>query len=91
MLFALGLVFLTTVYRSYTDMAGRGFKVDVHTHPVPEVFREALVDAGYMSTDDGGVFVDGFFAHPTSFLSLTSRSEMNMDTTSPYSASLHPA
>lgn len=36
------------------------FKIDVHTHPVPEFYREALVDAGYSARNLSDVFVDGF-------------------------------
>ncbi|KAK4896560.1 hypothetical protein LTR27_005478 [Elasticomyces elasticus] len=41
-------------------MANQRFKVDVHTHPIPEIFRSALIDAGYLTTNTGDVFVDGF-------------------------------
>lgn len=36
------------------------FKIDVHTHAVPTLYREALVDAGYSATNHSNVFVDGF-------------------------------
>jgi 6-methylsalicylate decarboxylase len=36
------------------------FKVDVHTHPVPDFYLEALANAGYNATTSTDVFVDGF-------------------------------
>lgn len=36
------------------------FKIDVHTHPVPDFYRKALVEAGYPATNFSDVFVDGF-------------------------------
>lgn len=36
------------------------FKIDVHTHAVPDFYRKALVDAGYSATNLSNVFVDGF-------------------------------
>ncbi|KPI46058.1 2-amino-3-carboxymuconate-6-semialdehyde decarboxylase [Cyphellophora attinorum] len=36
------------------------FQVDVHTHPIPDFYKEALVAAGYNATSTGDVFVDGF-------------------------------
>ncbi|KAI9733965.1 MAG: hypothetical protein M1834_002622 [Cirrosporium novae-zelandiae] len=35
------------------------FKVDVHSHVVPDVWREALISAGYTVTD-GTLYTDGF-------------------------------
>ncbi|KAK1813218.1 hypothetical protein LTR12_012407 [Friedmanniomyces endolithicus] len=42
------------------SIAGTGFKVDVHTHPIPPIFRQALIDAGDNATKDGNVLVDDF-------------------------------
>ncbi|RVX69749.1 hypothetical protein B0A52_06394 [Exophiala mesophila] len=36
------------------------FRVDVHTHPIPDIYREALVNAGYEASNVSEVFVDGF-------------------------------
>ncbi|KAK5169327.1 uncharacterized protein LTR77_005302 [Saxophila tyrrhenica] len=38
------------------------FKVDVHTHPIPGMYRQALLDAGYgpPGTNASEIFVDGF-------------------------------
>lgn len=36
------------------------FKVDVHTHPIPDIYREALVSAGYEASNLSDVVVDGF-------------------------------
>lgn len=36
------------------------FKIDVHTHAIPDFYRKALVDAGYSATNLSNVFVDGF-------------------------------
>lgn len=36
------------------------FKVDLHTHPIPEFYRSALIDAGHETPAAGGVFVDGW-------------------------------
>lgn len=41
-------------------MAGTSFKVDVHTHPVPDFYKAALLDAGYQATSVSDIFVDGF-------------------------------
>ena len=50
------LSFLITI----AEMASaQSFRVDVHTHPVPSFFKEALVDAGYL-TQGAEILVDGF-------------------------------
>ena len=36
------------------------FKVDVHTHPIPEFYRDALYAAGYPGDNVSSIFVDGF-------------------------------
>jgi predicted TIM-barrel fold metal-dependent hydrolase len=36
------------------------FKVDVHTHPIPDFYREALLAAGYPGENASTIFVDGF-------------------------------
>ncbi|QKX59637.1 uncharacterized protein TRUGW13939_06774 [Talaromyces rugulosus] len=36
------------------------FKVDVHSHPIPEFYRDAMVSAGFATADDCSVIVDGF-------------------------------
>ncbi|KEF56420.1 uncharacterized protein A1O9_08001 [Exophiala aquamarina CBS 119918] len=41
-------------------MGGSSFTVDVHTHPVPESYRRALLGAGYGSSNASDLFVDGF-------------------------------
>jgi len=38
---------------------GLSFKVDVHTHPIPENYRRALLSAGYGSSNTSELFVDG--------------------------------
>lgn len=38
----------------------KDFKVDVHTHPLPDIWREALIDAGYPTKEEKSIFVDGF-------------------------------
>ncbi|KAK1807651.1 hypothetical protein LTR12_018000 [Friedmanniomyces endolithicus] len=41
-------------------MSVSSFKVDVHTHPLPKIWRrQALIDAGYNATTDDDLFVDG--------------------------------
>ena len=35
------------------------YNIDVHTHPVPDLFREALIDAGYMTKGDE-LWIDGY-------------------------------
>ncbi len=35
------------------------YTIDVHTHPIPDFFREALIDAGY-TVEGGELWVDGF-------------------------------
>lgn len=47
----------------YVNMASYDlslFKVDVHTHPIPNFYRTALLDAGYPGTGEADIFVDGF-------------------------------
>ncbi|EXJ56533.1 hypothetical protein A1O7_06877 [Cladophialophora yegresii CBS 114405] len=36
------------------------FKVDVHTHPIPDFYREALFAAGYPGDNVSALYVDGF-------------------------------
>jgi hypothetical protein len=36
------------------------FTIDVHTHPIPGFYREAIISAGYNTTEGGELFVDGF-------------------------------
>lgn len=36
------------------------FTVDVHTHPIPDFYRNALIDAGYTAATRSDIFVDGF-------------------------------
>ena len=42
-----------------TMVSAQDFRVDVHTHPVPAFFKDALVDAGY-ATQGSEIVVDGF-------------------------------
>ena len=36
------------------------FIVDVHTHPIPDFYGDALIDAGYPASIRSDVIVDGF-------------------------------
>lgn len=36
------------------------FKVDLHTHPIPDFYRDALINAGHETRATGEVFVDGW-------------------------------
>jgi hypothetical protein len=46
-------------------MAGvpANYPIDVHTHPVPDFFREALIDAGY-TVMGGELWIDGYITPP---------------------------
>lgn len=36
------------------------FVVDVHTHPIPEFYRDALIGAGYATPTKASLIIDGF-------------------------------
>jgi hypothetical protein len=40
------------------------YTIDVHTHPIPEFFRTALINAGYAVEKDDKLIVDGFETPP---------------------------
>lgn len=50
------LLFLAALAMASTD----NFRVDVHTHPIPDFYKEALIEAGNPATSSSEVFVDGF-------------------------------
>jgi len=56
----LQLYLASALSQASADMSASDFKVDVHTHPIPQVYKQALIDAGYNATTDVDIFVDGF-------------------------------
>ena len=42
------------------NVSSSTFTVDVHTHLIPQFYRDALVAAGYETNDVGDVYIDGF-------------------------------
>src|ERR1700712_684538 len=56
------LCLLSSISRTMAQQATSGspFRVDVHTHPIPEFYREALYAAGYPGENISSIFVDGF-------------------------------
>ena len=53
------------------------YTIDVHTHPVPNFFREALIDAGY-TLKGNDLYIDGFVTPPWDLESyLTNRANFN--------------
>lgn len=53
---------LACAYLSSAASMSSAFKVDVHTHPIPKVYKDALLAAGYgpPGNNVSDVFVDGF-------------------------------
>lgn len=51
------LAFSLSVLADYR--VATSFKLDVHSHVIPDIYRSALIDAGYPVTN-GTLFTDGF-------------------------------
>lgn len=52
---------LSLILIAASAMASNGqFRVDVHTHPVPDFYKQALIEAGNPAASFSEIFVDGF-------------------------------
>lgn len=68
-LFVIGAAMLTS--RAVSSVTSECFRLDVHSHVVPDFYREALIDGGY-TVKNGTVYTDGF---PVPSWDLTSHIE----------------
>jgi 6-methylsalicylate decarboxylase len=60
LLLIFNFLYITMAQQAQSNATRSTFKVDVHTHPIPDFYRDALLAAGYPGDNATRIFVDGF-------------------------------